>query len=296
MKINKEYNIKSLLSDETNWVKSNEEIASYVECSPVYVAMVRRKMEKNGEEPIVAKELDKITVPTSSSTLFRSEKEFEDHFCTKFGYRKRQGDTASGRFDVLTDNTVWELKLMVLRLRDAIAAYSQAYEYKEHLEVERVGVAAAQISRDCVEWLKSKGCEVYYEEIYDSPDDAKHTAKQEAESLRGEIYSQDPYLFEYDDKEMKVLRMLEIHPPLLRNPYNQIARVCEVSAPFVKKVIESKHNTQRIQEIRASERAFRMRQVTTEDLWYELNKRASSVPMEIREDIAKTVRDVWGLV
>lgn len=93
----------------------------------------------------------------------QSEEEFEEMFCQHTSYVSRQGKTPSGRYDVLTNNTVWELKLNVLKLRDAIAAYAQAMEYKEHLGVERVGVASYKMSIECEEWLKKNDCEVYYE-------------------------------------------------------------------------------------------------------------------------------------
>lgn len=97
-----------------------------------------------------------------SEEVFNSEKEFEEFFCAKFDYVKRQGKTPYGRFDVLTEDTVWEVKLKITKIRDAISAYSQAMEYKEHLGIEQVGVASYVMTPECSEWLKSKGCKTFF--------------------------------------------------------------------------------------------------------------------------------------
>lgn len=93
-----------------------------------------------------------------------------------------------------------------------------------------------------------------------------------------------------EDKESKLLRILRLEPILLEESYREIGRKCGLSAPFVKKVIEK--NKVEIETLRNRTMAS---ELTTEDLWNELKSRAAAVPMPIRDDIAKVVRDVWGL-
>lgn len=93
-----------------------------------------------------------------------------------------------------------------------------------------------------------------------------------------------------EDKESKLLRILRLEPILLESSYNEIARESGLSAPFVKKVIEK--NKVEIETLRSKTKTS---ELTTEELWEALKERVASVPMSVREDIAKVVRDVWGL-
>jgi uncharacterized ParB-like nuclease family protein len=93
-----------------------------------------------------------------------------------------------------------------------------------------------------------------------------------------------------EDKESKLMRILRLEPSLLDCSYREIGRECGLSAPFVKKIIEK--NKVEIQTLRDKTLTSA---ITTEELWAELKRRVASVPMDIREDIARTVRDTWGL-
>ena len=93
-----------------------------------------------------------------------------------------------------------------------------------------------------------------------------------------------------EDKESKLMRILRLEPSLLTKSYNEISRYCNLSAPFVKKIIEK--NKVEIQTLKDRSPAS---DLTIDELCDELEKRAASMPMEKRERIAKLVRDVWGL-
>lgn len=93
-----------------------------------------------------------------------------------------------------------------------------------------------------------------------------------------------------EDKESKLLRILRLEPSLLDKSYREIGRECGLSAPFVKKVIDK--NKVEVQTLKDKTLTSL---VPTEELWAELKKRAATVPMEIREDISRTVKELWGL-
>lgn len=93
-----------------------------------------------------------------------------------------------------------------------------------------------------------------------------------------------------EDKESKLMRLLRLEPFLLDKSYNEISRHCNLSAPFVKKVIEK--NKVEIQTLKNRAPGS---DLTMDELIEEFEKRAALMSMETRERIARIVRDMWGL-